>query len=228
MGATVLRKSHLAAFDFMRGAVEFSRGKGMSQTPPSKDIDQALKDLRKVLGDALIIGGIAVGHHGHERSTKDIDILYANWDSRILERLSPHFKVVLKSESGWHHLDHRKNGVRLELIPEGGLTQYGFIPAPKTVGGKDGFISLLGLVWLKLVSGRPNDLGDLYSLAKVRLTEMKSLRSRLPSELHEHFDRVIAQAEKDLTSDPHRLPDSVKEAQAKYAKRKPKRKKVPA
>ncbi|MBI3828329.1 MAG: hypothetical protein HY291_02360 [Planctomycetes bacterium] len=228
MGATVLRKSHLATFDFMRGAVEFSRGKGMSKTPPSKDIDRALKDLRKVQGEALLIGGIAVGHHGHERATKDIDILYANWDTKILERLSPYFKVVLKAESGWHHLEHRKNGVRLELIPEGGLTQYGFIPAPKTVGSDDGFITLLGLVWLKLVSGRSQDNTDVIQLAKLRFEDVKRVHEKLPSELRDRLTELLGQARKEMDNDPHRLPDSVKEAQAKYIKRKPKRKKVPA
>src|SRR5262245_20207302 len=107
-------------------------------TPDSKAMGEALEDLRKVQGEALIVGGIAVIHYGYARSTTDVDLLYAHVDGKILERLKPFFKIVLKAKNGWHHLAHRKTGVRLELIPEAGLTTYGFIPGPKSVGGKDG------------------------------------------------------------------------------------------
>jgi len=196
------------------------------QTPDPKDLEKALTDLRKVQDEALIVGGIAVIHYGYERATKDIDILYANWDTGILERLSPFFKVTLKAESGWHHLQHKKTGVQLELVPEGGLTQYGFIPSPKTVGrGKEGVISLLGLVWLKMVSGRLQDLGDLSRLAKVRFEEMKSLEKTLPPELRARFTELLNQARKEIDNDPHAKPGQVQEAPATYGKRKAKKRK---
>ncbi|MCW8131386.1 MAG: hypothetical protein KIS92_13640 [Planctomycetota bacterium] len=207
----------------------------MSTTPSSKSMALTLIDLKKVLGDALIIGGVAIGHYGHERATKDVDILYANWDTQILRRLEPYFKVTLKSESGWHHLKHRKTGVVLELVPEGGLTQYGFIPSPKTVGGADGFISLLGLTWLKMVSGRVSDLGDIANLMKIRMPEMEALADKLPVELRERYADLIEQVKKEMQNDPHRMPDELREAPAPYARtrRKPraakaKRKKLSA
>ncbi|MCY3024099.1 MAG: hypothetical protein NTW87_34410 [Planctomycetota bacterium] len=197
-------------------------------TPSAEDLARTLEDLRRAQGSALVIGGLAVIYHGYERSTQDIDILYADADGRILERLKPDFRIVLKAKNGWHHLEHRKTGVRLELIPEGGLGTYGFIPGPKTVGGESGFISLHGLVWLKLVSGRSQDMADLTTLAKVRQQEFAALRERLPSELLDRFDEVLAQAKREMENDPSRLPDNhagqaggeVRETPARYGKRK--------
>ena len=148
------------------------------------------------------MGGVAVIHYGYERSTTDVDILYAHADGKILERLKEYFKLVLKAKNGWHHLEHRKTGVRLELVPEGGLTTYGFIPGPKLVGGKDSVISLHGLVWLKMVSGRMQDLGDLERLAMVRMSEMRSIGAKLPLELQERYDQLLVQTAKRMENDP--------------------------
>lgn len=205
------------------------------ETPRQEALERALEDLRGVLGDALIIGGIAVIHYGYERTTKYIDILYANWDNAILKRLAVHFKHTLKAESGWHHFEHKKNKVRVELVPEGGLTRCGFIPGPKAVGaGKSGVISLFGLTWLKLVSDRPNDIGDLYKLALLHLDKMQDFSARLPAELRVSLQNVLERARADLhTGDPHQRPETVGEAPAAYARKKPrtakaKRKKLSA
>ena len=178
------------------------------QTPSAEDIARTLDDLRKVQGPALIIGGIAVIHHGYERFTKDIDILYNEYhDPRILERLAPYFKVVLKAASGWHHLAHRKTHVRLKLVPEGRLTTYGFIPSAGKVRGEGGLVSVLGLVWLKLVSGRARDEGDVVELLKLHMSEMSGLGDKLPPELRERFTALLARAKRELETDPNLNPD---------------------
>lgn len=202
---------------------------GLPQGPGPGEMSKATEDLRKAQGSALIIGGLAVIHYGYRRLTEDIDILYANADSGILNRLKQDFEIVLKAKNGWHHLEHRKTGVRLELIPEGGLGTYGFIPGPRTVGGENGFISLFGLVWLKLISWRTQDIADLVVLAKGRLSEVVALREQLPPEMLERFDEVIARAKREMEYDPGRLPakpevdadtGGVGEAPARYAKKK--------
>lgn len=186
------RERHI--FDFVQGIAV--------NTPNADAIEQTLQDLRPAQGTALLIGGLAVIHYGYERSTADIDILYAQADSAILKRLRSRFKTVLKSKSGWHHLQHRKTGVRLELIPEGGLTTYGFIPGPAVVGGSDGYISYFGLVWLKLVSGRLKDLADLSELAKRNMKHAEAVRKKLHPDLQKQYRAVLAQARKEIENDP--------------------------
>jgi hypothetical protein len=221
MTQLVLTRSQLATFDFARAV-------GAMKTPSSENLTVTLADVSKALGSALVVGGMAVIHYGYERNTQDIDILYANADEAdILRRLKKDFKIVLKAQSGWHHFEHRKTKVRVELIPEGGLTNYGFIPGPKTVGGENGFISLLGLVWMKLVSGRLKDHADIVEVAKFgQLAEMHRLPERLPLELRDRFKDLLEQAQRELDTDPnrHHFPrngdSTVKESRAKYGKKK--------
>jgi hypothetical protein len=221
MTQLTLTRSQLATFDFSRAA-------GAMNTPSSQNLTTTLADVSRVLGHALVAGGMAVIHYGYERNTQDIDLLYANADEAdILRRLKKDFKIVLKANSGWHHFEHRKTKVRLELIPEGGLTQFGFIPGPKTVGGENGFISLFGLVWMKLVSGRMKDDADIVEVAKSgQLSKMRQFAGKLPPELRERFNVLLTRAQQELDNDPHRLnkprdsDSSVKESPAKYGKKK--------
>ncbi len=167
-------------------------------------------------------------HYGYRRYTNDIDILYPNYDEAdILRRLKKDFKIVLKAKNGWHHFEHRKTKVRLELIPEGGLTTYGFIPAPQTVGGDKGFISLFGLAWMKLVSGRMKDEADLVEIAKSgQLNAMKKFTARLPEELQARYKDLLARAERELHTDMGRIENAerAEEPSAHYGKRKSKAK----
>ena len=225
MRGAILTQAQLSVFDF-------GKGFGMD-VHSSEEIARTFKDLQAVQGNALIIGGMAVIHYGYKRYTHDIDILYSNYEeAALVKRLKKDFKIVRKAESGWHHFTHKKTGVRLELIPEGGLTTYGFIPGPKTVGRDGEFISLFGLVWLKLVSGRAQDNADIVVLAKHRMPEMRALTEKLPPELRERYKEALLQAQKEIDTDPnidHDEPESetrAKEAPAQYGakKRTPRRK----
>ena len=198
--SSVLRPSYLQAFDLAK-AFNFK------MTPSSEELVKVVNDLREVLGSALIIGGVAVGHYGFERTTTDVDILYKNRDVKILQRLGKHFDIVVNAESGWNEMKHRSMGIRLELIPEGGLGQYGFIPFCDTVGGQDGFISLSGLIWLKLVAGRRKDDMDVIELYKCDPKKVSAARSSLPVELHERYDKLASSAQNELDNDPYLHPE---------------------
>jgi hypothetical protein len=191
---SILTESQLATFDFARGF-------GM-KTNSSEDVDATLNDVIPALGSAVIAGGMAVIHHGYERYTKDIDVLYAAADTQILKRFESAFNIDRQAaHGGWQYLTHKKTGIKLELIPEGGLTTYGFIPGPRTVGNEQEFVSLFGLIWLKLVAGRAQDDADIVVLAKLRLADVAAVRPRLPPELLPRFDELLARAKKELTSD---------------------------
>jgi len=181
-----------------RNIFEFVRGIAVN-TPSADAIEQTLQDLRPAQGSALLIGGLAVIHYGYERSTADIDI---QADGAILKRLRAGFKMVLKSKGEWHHFQHKKTGVRLELIPEGGLLTYGFIPGPALVGRSDGFISYFGLIWLKLVSGRLKALADLSELAKRDMKRAVAVCKKLNPKLQPAYREVLAQARKEIENDP--------------------------
>lgn len=54
---------------------------------PELDIQKILEELVKGEVEFLIIGGVAVGYHGHIRATKDLDVVPAP-DSENLGRLA--------------------------------------------------------------------------------------------------------------------------------------------
>ena len=184
---------------------EFARGVGAMEVPSAERIQKTVADFMALRESAVVAGGVAVIHYGYERSTKDVGALYSDADTSILERLRPKFKTVIKAKSGWHKLEHRTTKVVLELIPEGGLTTYGFIPGPQTVGSEDdGFISLRGLVWMKLVSGRSQDDADIITLRKPRFRQAPALKKQLPAELQKRFEALLARAREEIKNDPYR------------------------
>ena len=166
---------------------------------------KTLADLKPLQGTALLIGGMAVIEHGYVRYTEDIDLLYTNSDTKIIQRLSQHFNVVIRSESGWHQLEHKETKIRVELIPGGALGHYGFLPFCNEVKGEAGYISVAGLVWLKLIAGRSRDETDIIELYKREKARAKvvAARAQLPAEFHERFDILIAKAERELQVDPY-------------------------
>lgn len=187
--------------------LDFAKAFNSVNTPTSASMDQTVRDLREVQGSAWIIGGLAVAHYGLERTTEDVDILYENRDTQILKRLSKYFEVVRNASNGWSELRHKVTAVRLELIPEGGLTQFGFIPFCNIVGGADGYISLSGLIWLKLVSGRPQDDADVVRLLKLHPDVILRLRHELTEVLQTRLDELGNKAVQDSDNDPFLHPE---------------------
>src|SRR5262249_32264093 len=84
-----------------RRLLDLGKAFNLVNTPSSSDMDMTVRDLQDVQGSALIIGGLAVAHHGLERTTEDVDILYENSDAGILKRLEKHFKLVRDASNGW-------------------------------------------------------------------------------------------------------------------------------
>jgi len=125
----------------------------------------------------------------------------------ILKRLGKYFKVVRRASNGWYETRHKTTGIRLELVPEGGLGQYGFIPFCDIVGEHEGYISLIGLIWLKLVAGRPKDEIDVIELLKLNQHDIPKIRNQLPAELHERFDEFVIKVQKTLDNDPYLHPE---------------------
>ena len=170
----------------------------------AESMNRTLRDLRSLQGSALVIGGIAVIEHGYVRFTEDIDLLYKNRDAKILHRLAKHFDVVIQAESGWHQLEHKVTKIRVELIPEGALGQYGFLPFCDDVAGEAGFISLAGLLRLKLIAGRMKDEVDIVELYKRVPAKIESARPQLPAEFHARFDALIERAKREMGFDPYK------------------------
>jgi hypothetical protein len=129
----------------------------------------------------VVIGGLAVNHHGYMRFTADVDVLVARADAVELYRR-------LRSEPGWRRqtegFKNTELGVGLDICVEGERTaprSAEEFPDParlRTVGVRPlPVVALPDLIALKVMSGRARDDADVVELLKRRVAKMPSLRS---------------------------------------------------
>lgn len=149
------------------------RGKPYSLRPEDAKHKLAgeLRSLcRKIGVHPVVIGGLAVSHHGYARFTADVDVLVSRDEAATLYRR-------LKSEPGWkRYAEGFKNtvfNVALDVCVEGERTSPSsteVFPSPKEVRTLRvrplPVIGLAELIALKVKSGRARDDADVVELFK--------------------------------------------------------------
>jgi hypothetical protein len=149
---------------------------------PEDEKRRLADDLARICREAdvrpVVIGGLAVNHHGYMRVTADVDILVARKEAVALYRR-------LRSESGWRrYSEGSKNtelGVGLDICVEGppGSTEEFPDPAQLAIVDLDPLPvpTLPELLALKVMSGRARDDADVVELLKRHRSRMTSLRA---------------------------------------------------
>lgn len=175
--------------------------------PKRKLIHEIARIARELKIRPVVIGGLAVNHHGYLRVTVDVDLLLSKDDAVKLHRR-------LKEELGWKRFGegfkHLASGVGVDFCVAGGGTSPSWkehFPQPtgiKTVKVTPLPVAALSeLVILKAKSGRLKDDGDLGELLKRHPKRIDSLhktaRNRLTTEeARRHLDEVVARAKIEL------------------------------
>jgi predicted nucleotidyltransferase len=156
------------------------------------DIRGLLEKLVDKEVDFLIIGGVAVGYHGHVRATKDVDVVPAP-DPANLERLTQVLVQLEAKVEGADDFDSNELPDPLDpaVLGEGGNwvlnTRLGRLDimqwigdealwdrlSPTSIDDEVGglqikMVSYEDLVALKRLAGRPEDLADLQRLDEAR------------------------------------------------------------
>jgi hypothetical protein len=165
--------------------------------------------LRSMACESVLAGGWAVWRHGYEgRMTQDVDIVLPK--DRIEEFLRvasvAGFEILPQPEGRWPKCRHKETGVKLDILPEGARPGSASRPAPTTIphpmklgGGPPPlpYISLAGLVELKLAAGRARDEADVIELMRARPDQVEALRDHLASVHPDYvaaFDRLVERA----------------------------------
>lgn len=159
--------------------------------PDLPAVDVALVAVRELLTqgelDYVLVGGLAVIHHGYVRATRDIDLLV---DRGELARVEPLLATGGIERTGPRRLRHGATEVDIDLLFAGDPIpprERARFPSPAAVGRsareKD-VVDLPGLIALKLHAGRYRDLADVVGLLQ-DLDEGDYLRVEaiLPEEL---------------------------------------------
>lgn len=159
---------------------------------PELDIQAILQKLVEGEVEFLLIGGVAVGYHGHVRATKDVDVVPAP-DRANLERLAHVLRALGAEVEGASEFDEGELPDPLDpaALGLGGnwvlATRLGRLDVMQWIGDtalwnelspaaiEDRLAGLPikivdydDLVRLKEMAGRPEDLADLQRLREAR------------------------------------------------------------
>lgn len=123
-------------------------------------LDSDARAVCRILGldgyHPLVVGGMAVQHHGLVRLTDDIDLLFSAQEYN---------KLVEDNRIKYGTLRY-KPGVQVDVLSEGKDNN----PNPELIRmGSSMYPTLEGLIWLKLISKRLKDQGDIAELMNCKV-----------------------------------------------------------
>jgi hypothetical protein len=176
--------------DALEALSSMEKGRPYSLRPddPKRRLADELASIAGELGvTPVVIGGLAVNHHGYLRLTADLDILVSKASASALSRR-------LRSEPGWRrHAEGYRNGalgVSVDICVEGERTAPGSsetFPDPgdlKTIRTEPLPVPALSeLIALKVMSGRARDDADVVELLKRHRSRIAALRREASARL---------------------------------------------
>ncbi|MBW3543293.1 MAG: hypothetical protein KY476_23810 [Planctomycetes bacterium] len=163
--------------------------------------------------EAVVAGGWALWRHGYlGRVTRDVDLALpaASIDDFLRVAAVTGFQPLDVPEGRWPKVLHTETHVEVDVLPESGRPGMADRPAPTTIpsparlGGVRGairYISLAGLVELKLAAGRSRDLADIVELLRVNPEETANLRAHAAAVHPDYaaaFDRLTDEARRQV------------------------------
>jgi hypothetical protein len=189
-----------SASDFLREIDMFFEEKG--------EVHQSLRRLVQRLGREgipyAIVGGLAVNAHGHERMTKDVDVLLTKAGfARFCELFVPkHYTPTGRSP---RRFVDKKNQRGIDVLVTGffpGTGKPGPIayPDPAEVQQpikKINFINLPTLIQLKLAARRYQDFADVVALIRAHNLD-ESFLPQLHKSLHRDFIECLDEHRREL------------------------------
>jgi hypothetical protein len=148
-----------------------------TMTPNPRNIELALPAARALFTETgapfLIVGGVAVVHHGYLRTTEDIDVLVDPASLPTLAGRATAHGFMVESRT---RLRHVASDVPIDLLiagepmPRPGSPRYPFPDATRASPNDAAIVDLGLLCELKLHAHRHRDLADVVELLQ-RLTE---------------------------------------------------------
>lgn len=168
----------------------------------------AAHDIPAVMG-----GGWAVWRYGYvARVTQDVDIVLPETNIADFLRTAPlaGFEVLAAPAGRWPKVQHKDTDITVDILPEGGRPGVPsrqaptLIRHPATMGGDESrlkYITLIGLVELKLAADRARDRNDIVELIRANPDELTAIRSHLATIHLDYLSRFEALAKEAAEQD---------------------------
>ena len=135
--------------------------------------------LRELGVPHALIGGLAVGVHGHPRATRDVDFLVGaeafSHTTPVLMYRQELAEIVRTGETDIMSIPTDYPGLAAELRLEDDIP----------------VISLRGLILMKLVAFRPRDQGDVGSLVRQSPERLREIRDHVAEQGAEHGPHLV-------------------------------------
>jgi hypothetical protein len=167
----------------------FFAGKG----PVHQTMRRLVKRLEKAGIAHAVMGGMAVNVHGHQRMTKDVDILLTRKGLADFKRLFVP-KYYAQVPARLRRFLDRKTNTSLDILVTGlfpGTGKPGPVPFPnpsqvRELKHKIHYINLVTLIQLKLAARRHQDFADVVNLIDIHKLD-ESFLDRLHSSVRQDF-----------------------------------------
>jgi hypothetical protein len=159
--------------------------------------------------ESVVAGGWAVWRHGYAtRVTQDVDIVLPAGQVEEFLRVASvsGFETLPVAPGRWPKVLYKETDIKVDILPEGGRPGVPgnlaptVIPHPATFGASGTqlrYITLAGLVELKLAAGRGRDDADVIELLRVNVDHIDAVRGHL-AQVHAAyvvaFDRLVERA----------------------------------
>jgi hypothetical protein len=158
---------------------------------------------------AVVAGGWAVWRHGYlGRVTQDVDIVVPadRVDELLRVAQVSGFEVIPARAGIWPKLFHKQTDIQVDVLPEGAIPGTPshraptMIPHPARLGARGAlltYITLAGLMELKLAAGRARDESDVVELVRANRDQIDPIRqhlARVHVQYAARFDHLVAKA----------------------------------
>jgi len=167
--------------------------------PKRKLVHELARIARELKIRPVVIGGLAVNHHGYLRVTVDVDLLLSKEDAARLFRR-------LKEELGWKRYGE---GFRnLDLNADVHIHVVDCLPLARSIRVRPIPVPALeDLLALKVTSDLAKDDADIAELLKLRPVQIESIHAATRKRLRTkqarlHLDRVVARTKDELARRP--------------------------
>lgn len=150
----------------------------------AKTLTDVVSKLRDNGIDYRIVGGLAVGVHSPPRSTQDVDFYVDEKDIAKLQTLFPD-NSTLDMDGKWDGLSVNVNGIDIDFLYTENQNKQ-LMKDPGKINNDLNFLSLLELIYTKIISGRLKDANDVATLVQYFKGDTETLKKEVLAKIKKY------------------------------------------